>query len=213
MSPEEQKAQLLRTIAAIPSSTRAETTRRRAHWLAAGLIATASIFLLAGGTRLEPRPPALAATTALGAAGIAFLTLVAALNRGRSMLGPSRRRLALVILLVPPALFLLKLAVSAAYPEMTVAWPLRPGFRCLGWSLAFSVGPLAALLAIRRRSDPTHPVIAAAAIGVAVGALSWLFVDLWCPVAHPRHLLLGHVLPLALVTASATALGARLLKL
>jgi hypothetical protein len=38
-----------------------------------------------------------------------------------------------------------------------------------------------------------------AAIGAAAGAWSWTLTDLWCPVAYVPHLLLGHVLPVALL--------------
>jgi hypothetical protein len=60
---------------------------------------------------------------------------------------------------------------------------------------------------IRRRSDPTHPRLSGAAIGAAVGAFTWVFVDLWCPVAYVPHLLLGHILPLVATTVAGAWLG------
>jgi hypothetical protein len=38
--------------------------------------------------------------------------------------------------------------------------------------------------------------------------MSWVVLDLWCPVAYPRHLLIGHVGP-ALVLAMAGAILGR----
>jgi hypothetical protein len=35
----------------------------------------------------------------------------------------------------------------------------------------------------------------------------WVLVDLWCPVAYLPHLLLGHVLPLALAVGAGAMLG------
>ena len=46
-----------------------------------------------------------------------------------------------------------------------------------------------------------HPRVAGAAMGSAAGAVAWLLVDLWCPVGHPAHVLLGHVLPMLILTA------------
>ena len=42
---------------------------------------------------------------------------------------------------------------------------------------------------------------------VAAGAL----VDLWCPVAYLPHVLLGHILPLAIAAAFGAWAGRRLL--
>jgi hypothetical protein len=44
-----------------------------------------------------------------------------------------------------------------------------------------------------------------------VGAVVWVLVDLWCPVAYVPHLLLGHVLPLVLTALVGTLLGGRYL--
>ena len=56
-----------------------------------------------------------------------------------------------------------------------------------------------------------HPVTSGAASGVAAGAGAWAMIDLWCPVAYPPHLLLGHVLPIVLLTVVGAVLGGRLL--
>ena len=79
---------------------------------------------------------------------------------------------------------------------MTVPWPGRPGFRCLGLSLAMAAPLLVAFVVIRRRSDPVHPGIAGAALGITAGVAAGTLVDLWCPIAYLPHVLLGHILPL-----------------
>jgi hypothetical protein len=48
----------------------------------------------------------------------------------------------------------------------------------------------------------SRPALTGAALGVAAGACSWLLVDLWCPVAHPEHIALGHLLPLVLLAGA-----------
>jgi hypothetical protein len=76
-----------------------------------------------------------------------------------------------------------------------------------------AVWPLVALVLTRRRTDPLHPSLTGAAIGSAVGASIWVLVDLNCPIAYLPHLLLGHVLPLVLITSVGAALGRRLIAL
>jgi hypothetical protein len=93
-----------------------------------------------------------------------------------------------------------------------VAWPERPGLRCLALSLLVAVGPLLAFLAIRR-SAPLQPALNGAAMGLAAGACAWVAVDLWCPVAHVPHVVLGHVLPLCVLAGAGALLGQALLSL
>ena len=94
---------------------------------------------------------------------------------------------------------------------MMARWPGRPGFRCLGLSLGMAAPLLAAFLVMRRRSDPVHPGIAGAVLGVTAGVAAGTLVDLWCPVAHVPHVLLGHILPLVLLACLGAWIGRRLL--
>jgi hypothetical protein len=64
---------------------------------------------------------------------------------------------------------------------------------------------------IRRRSDPVHPAIAGAVLGITAGVAAGTFVDLWCPVAHLPHVLLGHILPLVVAALIGAYVGRRLL--
>ena len=65
------------------------------------------------------------------------------------------------------------------------------------------------MLAVRRRSELHHPVLAGACIGTAAGAFAWVLTDLWCPVAYVPHLFLGHVLPLVCFVAVGAGAGSR----
>ena len=40
--------------------------------------------------------------------------------------------------------------------------------------------------------------------------MTWMLVDLWCPVAYVGHLLLGHVLPIAVFATIGAAAGSLL---
>jgi hypothetical protein len=91
-----------------------------------------------------------------------------------------------------------------------VAWPERPGERCLALSLLVAAGPLLSFLAIRR-GTPVQPALNGAVIGFAAGAFAWVAADLWCPVGYVPHVLLGHVLPLAVLAGAGALLGRALL--
>jgi hypothetical protein len=125
------------------------------------------------------------------------------------MLGRTRTELLLGSLAIVSALLAWKLYASSQFDEMTLPWPTRPGLKCLGVALLLGAWPLAALCYWRGRADAVHPRTTGAALGVAAGVLTWLLVDLWCPVAYPMHLLVGHVLPIVLLSAAGALLGGR----
>jgi hypothetical protein len=211
--PDELRARVLQAARQQPSATRGVHRQRVAILLLSGAAALGAVFWLAGGVRLGARSTELVLGTVLGALLAAALAAVVAVGRGGSMLGRPRAWLAGTALLVPVALFGWKLLWSARFPEALVAHPEAPGFRCLGLTIAMSLWPLAALALSRRDSDPTHPIATGVSLGVAVGAGAWVLVDLWCPVAYPLHLLLGHVLPLALLAGLGALLGRGLIAL
>lgn len=118
-----------------------------------------------------------------------------------------------VILGMPLGILAWKLGWSAMY-EGGLAWdPSRPGFRCLGVSHLVGLPVLVSLLLSRRNTVPRHPRLAAGALGAAAGTVGAFLVDLWCPVGHPVHLLLGHLLPICSLTALGALLGWRVVLL
>ena len=200
------RARILDAARREPAATRQAHRWRTAALLLAGTTSLGGVFLLAGGVRLMGRPAFLVEVTGLGAALVALGALVGAFGRGRSMLGRPLWQLALVALAAPALLFAWKLGWAASF-DLAMWQTERPGFRCLGWSLAMGAGPLVALVLARRGSDPIRPAGTGLGLGVAAGALAWALLDLWCPVAHPAHLLLGHVLPLVLLAGAGALLG------
>jgi hypothetical protein len=171
------------------------------------------VFVLAGGPHRTGRPISLMIGTAAGAALIAAASFTIAFGRGRSMLGRPRRWLIAASLLVPVGLFAWKMAWSARYVGMQADSPARLGLRCFGLSVAMAICPLAAVLWSRRSSDPLHPVTTGVALGVAIGASGWVLTDLWCPVGYPRHVLIGHVLPILVLAVVGAMAGRRLIAL
>lgn len=222
------RARVLAAAAAEVSPTRATVKRGNmlismvavasgigAFVIFAGLMSEGELLRLGGEVALLQRSERsiwLVVATAGGALGVAATALWLALGRGRSMLGRSRRWLLYGGVLVPISLCAWKVSCSMAFGDAMVAWPERPGLRCLALSLLVAVGPLLSFLAMRR-SAPVQPALNGAAMGLAAGACAWLAVDLWCPVAHVPHLLLGHVLPLFVLAGAGALLGQTLLSL
>lgn len=213
MNAGELRARTLAAVRAHSSRTR-RAFRLHALLVVAGASAVSlAIFWGAGGLREAPRPESLLVGTLIGALVIAAASVGLGMYRGRSMLPRPAWQLGLLIALAPAALFAWKVAWSARYPGMMVDWPDRPGLRCFVLTLALGLGPLGALVALARDSEPVRPGLAGGAIGIAVGAMAWLALELWCPVAYPRHLVIGHVTPALVLAAVGAVLGRRVMKM
>lgn len=213
--PAHLRERVLDAVKAEPAPTR--TTRRAYDAL---LLSGAAVLVLAdfigwGGFREwgAPRPGSLIALTVVIAAGLAGVAIWGAVGKGGSMVGHSRRTLIAVALGVPVFLFVSKVALSALYPHMLDIFPPRLGLKCLTLGTTMGVFPLLALAVIRKRSEPNHPTLTGIGFGVMGGAVAWVFVDLWCPVGYIPHLLLGHVLPIVILSALGAVVGTTLLGL
>jgi hypothetical protein len=209
--PEHLKTRVLAAARALPSPTLHEERRRQRLRDALAVALALICFFAAGGVQLGARSTALVIGSSGGAVLIALVAAWLGLGRGHSMLGRPRWLLLLIVLAVPPLLFLWKLWWSARFVGGLAAVAERPGLRCCALSLLLALAPLGALVWARRGRDSVHPRALGAAIAVAVGALVWVAVDGWCPVGDPRHVLLGHVLPLELLALGGAILGGRLL--
>jgi hypothetical protein len=202
------KARLLATVARTPSATRS-AARARA-WLvlpSAAIVAAALYFAFDGIEHGRGRPSWFYVACALSWGAVAALSMWGALGRGASASWRARPALVAVALGTPAALLALMFALAAASPEPHVTGTL--GLRCLGLTLAAAAFPLVALLRVRRESDPVHPAVTGAALGSACGASAGVMVELWCPVAAPAHVAVGHVLPVVVLIAIGTILGRR----
>jgi hypothetical protein len=140
---------------------------------------------------------------------LAVVATVAALHRGRSMLDPPRGRLILTVTLVPAAALVWTLLWNALYPQTLAPTPGRPGFRCLGVTLLLAAWPLVALALTRRRTAIARGALVGAVLGVATAASAGILVALWCPIADPAHMAVGHLLPFVVLAALGAIVGAR----
>lgn len=205
------KRRVLESIAARPAPTRSSTRTRQ--WLGMGIAWSVglSIFFYLGGIRVTERPLPLIVGTALGTALLAASAAWIALTRGRSSLGRPLRLALPIVLSALPLIVVWKIAFSSQFPRALVEWPTRPGFRCLGVTLAVAAVPFAGFMYLWRNTEARHPISTGLLGAYSVGLLATFLTDLWCPVAYPPHLLLGHALPVAILTALGALLGRRLI--
>ncbi len=204
---------ILKAAVQKPAPTRAQTNRARFWMFAAGVAGAIAIFLRRGGLRLVNRPPSLVALTSLGTAIFAGAGMyVLFTRRGRSALRRPKVWVLLAALGAVVGFLLFKYGVSAAYGRANI-WSDRVGFKCLGLGISTGALPLFAALASWRGTDPLSPVSTGAAFGAGAGLGSTVLVDLWCPVGYVPHLLLGHVLPIVVLSLVGGLLGWQLLRL
>jgi hypothetical protein len=212
MTPaDEVKARILEAARRQPAPPRSEVQRRVALTLATAVLVPLAAFFLVGAARPGPRPLGLVLATSGGALGIALAAMWTAYGRGGQMLGRARGRLLAMTAAAPATFVIWKMLWSARYDHMTDEWATRPGIRCFALTVLFAAWPFLALASVRRGSDPTHPRTLGAALGVATGTCAAVLVDLWCPVGHPRHLVLGHVLPIIILGLVGIWVGHRVL--
>ena len=208
----ELKARVLDAVRRTPSPLRAEAQREaRRVLLETTAVVTALFFALGGVHHSLGRPPwFLAASLGLWGA-VALLALRGAWRGGVAFGAGSLTSLATVIVGAPALLLVASLLLSRCDPALLQIHPERQGLQCFALTLAAAVWPLVGLSRARRSSDPMHPIASGSALGVACGACAGVMVDLWCPVAAPRHVAVGHVLPMGVLALFGAALGARVI--
>jgi hypothetical protein len=216
MPPDLLKARVLEAVRQHPMPRR---TDRLPSIALAALAAVAMFAVLqwvpllfgeAGGVAHATGRPAVTGAWILG--GTVALALSATwvvLPSRRSMLSPARGLL---------------LGVAIGVPLLVGAWLFlwhgtyddpftRTGWRCFSLTALTAPWPFAALAYASRRAEPRHPGTAGAALGAVAGAWAAMMVELWCPLAGHAHVLIGHVLPLVVLTAAGSAIGARMFRL
>jgi hypothetical protein len=210
MASPDLRDRVLAAIAEIPAPTRRQLVRRQAWLVLAGIAGALTLFAVEGGLRATGRPPSLVAWTALGTSCLSGVGMWFLFTRGRS--GRRRRWTALALAAaVPAAAFVLwRYGLGCLY-HLAGPWSGRAGYRCFAMSVATGGILLGATLLAWRHVDPMTPRATGAAFGAGAGLGSALLVDLWCPVSYVPHLLLGHVLPIAVLAAVGASVGGRIL--
>jgi len=207
------RARVLAEVARTPSPTRAVHRRRVLLIAALGALATASLFLAMGGMSPGTRPVEMIAfTVGFGLLAAAVLTRLSAGERG-SMLGRPRSVLLTAVVVMAPLLALVALCSTLVWPE-SAAEPVGGGANigCGLMSVVQGSLPLVALLLPRRGSDPVHPALTGAALGMTAGAWTVVMAYLRCPHAAATHCIVAHVAPTLVLTALGAALGWLLLR-
>jgi hypothetical protein len=138
-------------------------------------------------------------------AGLALVSTLFALSQGRGGLGIAAMWLVCIAALV-----------VAVYAALTVLQPLHSGaaddvaltgvaispwgLRCIFIATVVSASTLAIFAVTLRRAVAVASGLRGAALGAAAGAWGGLAVFAFCPSGELQHLLVGHVLPIALFT-------------
>lgn len=204
-------------------STPAATTRTRTRIIAALAIVpalTTVVVLIASGL-VYGQPAAgldidiassVAALTTLSLLiGLALASTVFALWQGRSGLGIASLWLVSIAALVAPvyaALTVLQPLHSGAADDVSLTGvAISPwGLRCIFVASVVGASVLAIFAVTLRRAVAVAVGLRGAALGAAAGGWAGLAVFAFCPSGDLQHLLVGHVLPIALLTL----LGARI---
>lgn len=212
--PPDPKARLMAAIQREPSQTR--PAAKVWTWLvlpAAVIVAAALYFAFDGIEHGKGRSAWFYVTCAVSWTAVAAVSLWGALGHARAASWRSRSALAAFALATPAFLFASMFAVALVDPDVATVHPERTGYKCLGLTLAAAAFPLVALLYAKRESDPVHPSFTGAALGSACGAAAGIMVELWCPVAAPQHVAVGHILPIVVLAGLGALLGRRTLGL
>jgi hypothetical protein len=196
-------------------AARLQPPRRRPR-LAGGLAVALALLPMLGVLALwasvspapASRPAEVSGWVLVGMAGFAALVTWLVRPPRPSMLPPPTSRLVAIVVGVPLVVAAWLLAWHAAYDDPFT----RVGFRCFALTMAAAPWPFLALLAVLPRFVPDRVRLLGGALGAVAGAWAALIVELWCPLAEPSHVLVGHVLPLVVLTALGALAGARLLQ-
>ncbi len=194
-------------------------TGRQTQWrvIGRGFAVLSAICILAaihGSEAKTPRPLGCILSLELLWATLAVAATWAGVNRGRSMLGRSRALRVGVAALTPAAMLAAWLPVAFAWPQtLQDTSGLRAHVICIVMTISLAAGPLLAFVYMRRASDPVSPRLTGAALGAAAGAWGDVAHVLICGYTAPAHILIGHILPIALLTGVGVVLGDRVVAL
>lgn len=201
------RAKVLAAAAASPARTRASARRSSAVLLVLSFGVALGIFESMGGLEHSSgRPFAITMSLAIGWALASAALTYLALTRAGSTLARPPLLLGAAAFAAPVVMFLWLTSFEGSYVEPYE----RVGYRCLGMSLAMAALPLATVLVLRRGTEPRRPAAFGAIVGAMCGAWSGVLVDLWCPLTNRAHVLVGHVLPLAVLIGAGALVGARI---
>jgi hypothetical protein len=213
----ELRARVLDATRREPAPSRADGQSKQWAVLMRGFGVASAICIAAaihGSEAKTPRPLGCILSLELLWASLAVAATWAGVNRGASMLGRPRAVRIAVAALTPAAMLAAWLPVAFAWPQtLRDASGLRAHVICVVMTLTLAAGPLVAFVRLRRASDPVSPRVTGAALGAAAGAWGDAAHVLICGYTAPAHILIGHILPVALLTGVGLFLGDRVVAL
>jgi hypothetical protein len=214
--PDDLRSRVFDAIARDPVPTRTIGSRRRLGVVmrAAAVVALVWVAAMIHGPAVRGRP--LGYVIELDGLWLALAVVAtwAGVARGRSMLGRPASWKVLVAGLTPVALLATWLPVALEWPQtLHDSSGPRAHLVCVLMTFAFAAGPLVAFARLRRASDPVNPRLTGAALGAAAGAWGAGAHALLCGYTSPMHIVLGHVLPVALLAALGVVIGDRVVAL
>lgn len=207
------RARVLAEVARTPSPTRADYKRRIMLVASIGAIATVSLFIGTGGMAPGTRPVEMIAfTVGFGLVAAAVLTRLSSGQQG-SMLGRSRPLLLTAIVATAPVLAIVAVCATMVWPQAADEHvDSGAHLACGAISVLQGALPLLALLLPKRGTDPVHPAITGAALGMTAGAWTVVMAYLRCPHGAAMHCIIAHVVPTLILTALGAVLGWLLLR-
>jgi hypothetical protein len=215
--PAELRARVLEAVRREPVPARSESRRADFKVLARGFAVASAICVAAairGSEARTPRPPGCILSLELLWLSLAVAATWVAVNRGKSLLGRPRSWRLGVAVLAPAAMVAAWLPVAFAWPEtLRDASGFRAHMVCIVTTIALAAGPLLAFVWLRRASDPDSPRLTGAALGATAGVWGDAAHVLICGYTSPAHILIGHVLPVALLAGVGVLLGDRVVAL
>lgn len=213
MNTVELRARILEEAKKSPAPTRVEHRKRVAVVVVVGTLATAGLFFAMGGVAKGTRPAELVVFTA----GFALLSAIILTRlsgpRGPTPLPQARSLLLTASAVAAPALAASVLAAAMFWPDHTdhdVA--NKTHVACALMTVVQGALPLVVLMVPRRGSDPVHPAITGAALGMTAGAWAAAMAYLRCPHASASHCIVAHVVPVLALTAIGALFGRMFLR-
>jgi hypothetical protein len=207
-SPIDLKLRVMAAVQRMPSPPRSRLRREAQIVALVTFAAAAGLFFSFDGMSHGAGRPAWFLAASLGVwAAVAASASLGAWRRGTSFVRGSVASLVVIAVGTPLLLQAISIAFAWTHPALAALHAERIGFRCFALTLAAATCPLVGLSIVRRSSNPMHPIAGGAALGVASGACAGLMVILWCPVAAPMHMAVGHVLPIAFLAMIGSVLG------
>jgi hypothetical protein len=213
MNTADLRARILDEAKKTPAPTRAEHQKRVTIVVTVGTLATTVLFFAMGGFAKGTRPAELVGFTAgFALLSAVILTRLSGTRRTSPLPGPRSVLLTACIAAAP----MLAISVLGA----TMMWPeaghedvsTKSHIACALMTIVQGALPLVVLMVPRRGSDPVHPVITGAALGMTAGAWTAAMAYLRCPHASASHCILAHVVPTLALTAIGAVLGRMFLR-